>query len=281
MDHQKQELYANLLNYNESINSTIVSSFRDLQNNYGINYFYHIKIIKNFSFFICSNLEYLKHAFANELFASRYPTFQNIVSNLEKKEVRKFLWTGNPPDKPHECIYDFGIWNGYTFYERLEDGLEAWGFGADKNNTNIVNFYINNEYNLMDYIFHLKDKYKNLFDISTVPCLIPSNLTFSNDFPNIASKESLPKKEIKKYYLTSDLSLSKRQAECIIASIKGQSAKEIARGLNLSPRSVEKYLENLKSKMGCATMREMFEKLFELESLKHLLFRSPDIIKSF
>lgn len=75
--------------------------------------------------------------------------------------------------------------------------------------------------------------------------------------------------------------MSKRQAECLIASIKGQSAKEIARELSLSPRSVEKYLENLKSKMGCATMREMFEQLFELEALKHLLFRSPDVNKSF
>lgn len=171
MDSQTQTLYANLLSYNESINETVIGSLGDLQNNYNINYFYHAKIIKNSSFFICSNLEYLKHVLTHDLFASRYQTFQSIVSGLEKKEVRKFLWTGSPMDKPHESLYNFDIWNGYTLYERLEDGLEIWGFGTNRKNTNLINFYINNEYELIDHIFYLKDKYKFFLMFQLFPVL--------------------------------------------------------------------------------------------------------------
>jgi DNA-binding CsgD family transcriptional regulator len=58
--------------------------------------------------------------------------------------------------------------------------------------------------------------------------------------------------------------LSKRQQECLLLIVKGKTAKQIAKALGLSHRTVEEYLNNIKSKMRVATKSEMIEKSIDL-----------------
>lgn len=53
-------------------------------------------------------------------------------------------------------------------------------------------------------------------------------------------------------------SLSPRERDCLKLLIHGNSAKDSALELNLSPRTVESYLENIKNKLLCANKRELF-----------------------
>lgn len=70
---------------------------------------------------------------------------------------------------------------------------------------------------------------------------------------NYKIKEFIASMPVEKAYLCKSHNsayLSKRETQCLIYSLKGKSAKEIARILYLSPRSIETYLENIKSRLG-------------------------------
>ena len=56
---------------------------------------------------------------------------------------------------------------------------------------------------------------------------------------------------------------SKREMECLQYYIKGRTAKQIAKELKLSYRTVQHYLENIKCKMGVSSKSELISKVTE------------------
>jgi len=51
--------------------------------------------------------------------------------------------------------------------------------------------------------------------------------------------------------------LSNRELECLFLQLRGKTAKQIAIVLGLSKRTVEDYLDNIKSKLGCQNKAEV------------------------
>ena len=62
--------------------------------------------------------------------------------------------------------------------------------------------------------------------------------------------------------------LSKREIECVYYLTRGMTAKEIGKKISLSNRTVESYLENAKSKLGCNRRSELVDRVMELGLLK-------------
>jgi DNA-binding CsgD family transcriptional regulator len=58
--------------------------------------------------------------------------------------------------------------------------------------------------------------------------------------------------------------LSKRQSECMFFLLRGKTAKDIAKILRLSPRTVEEYIDQIKSKLNCNTKSDLIEKAIQL-----------------
>jgi DNA-binding CsgD family transcriptional regulator len=58
--------------------------------------------------------------------------------------------------------------------------------------------------------------------------------------------------------------ISKREKECLQHLANGMTAKKIARVLDLSPRTVEFYIENLKKKFSCLNRTELIAKALPL-----------------
>lgn len=54
-----------------------------------------------------------------------------------------------------------------------------------------------------------------------------------------------------------ETSLSKRESDCVFFLIRGKTMKEIAKCLDLSPRTVEAYIVNIKLKWGCTNQKEV------------------------
>lgn len=54
--------------------------------------------------------------------------------------------------------------------------------------------------------------------------------------------------------------LSFRQSQCLLYVVKGMTMKEIGHILNLSPRTVEHYIESIKIKLSCKKRSELIEK---------------------
>lgn len=53
--------------------------------------------------------------------------------------------------------------------------------------------------------------------------------------------------------------LRKRQAECLYLLVRGMTLKQIGQELSLSPRTVEHYLEAVKSQFGCNSRSELIK----------------------
>ena len=67
---------------------------------------------------------------------------------------------------------------------------------------------------------------------------------------------------IEPHYL--DIRLSERQSTCLFFWLRGKSAREIGGLLNLSVRTVEGYIEQIKNKLHCFTKSQLIEKAIHL-----------------
>jgi DNA-binding CsgD family transcriptional regulator len=70
----------------------------------------------------------------------------------------------------------------------------------------------------------------------------------------------------------SNFSLSRQQIECLLWLIKGMTIKQIAKKMNLSPRTIESYLEVIKKKLHCSSRTELIEKALKIPAIRERLF---------
>ena len=91
----------------------------------------------------------------------------------------------------------------------------------------------------------------------------------------IKSKQNTPPKTFASYKLGSNygnIYFTKREAQCMVFVLKGKTINGVARALNLSPRTVEYYLKNMKIKLGCRTKSELIELVYASEFMKNVDF---------
>lgn len=159
--------------------------------------------------------------------------------------------------------------NGITLIESGPDYCEFYFFSSSKNNYNIINFYINNLDILKRFILYFKEQSHDLIKKSEKNRIITQNilqyrphneekildsvlsqseiqeLKFAfNQETSIKNQNSIVRK-LEKYQLT------EREIDVINYLTKGKTAKQTARYLIISNRTVEKHLENIKKKLGC------------------------------
>lgn len=65
--------------------------------------------------------------------------------------------------------------------------------------------------------------------------------------------------------------LSKREIECLDSLKRGQTAKQTAKTLDLSPRTVEDYFDHIKHKLNCQNKLELIEKINREQLIIHYM----------
>ncbi|MCK4608141.1 MAG: helix-turn-helix transcriptional regulator [Gammaproteobacteria bacterium] len=111
-----------------------------------------------------------------------------------------------------------------------------------------------------------------------IPCtdnLANARQPISEDVSGIGKGKKLKTKKVhgKKYHLGSEYHhsyLTKRELDCLYHLLRGQTAKGIGNALNLSRRTVEYYLDNIKGKLYCRTKSELIEKILSSNFLMDL-----------
>ena len=80
-------------------------------------------------------------------------------------------------------------------------------------------------------------------------------------------KKSTKRMTSKKYGLGEaypDIYFTSREYDCVTQLLRGKNVKSIAKHYELSPRTVEFYIKNMKIKLECATRDELLEKVSQV-----------------
>ena len=91
-----------------------------------------------------------------------------------------------------------------------------------------------------------------------------------------ARKNKLPEKRVLAVYKLGakygDMYFTKREAECMKWLSVGKTHSSIATILKLSPRSIEYYISNMRTKLGCRTKYQLIDLVRASEFMKNVDF---------
>lgn len=189
------------------------------------------------------------------------------VLKMEREEKQRIVFTEDIRNAPSYVVArnDFDIDNGFTVILPNTDGTELYYFGTSRNNIEMLSVYRSN----IDYFLN----FINYFRETAHTLIIQSwsekfKLPIDNDHPTSHDKGVITTNvnhffPHKKFIIDHErrIFFSRREAQCVHLLSKGMSTKYIARELQLSPRTVEKYLECAKLKLDCYEKNTLLKKI--------------------
>ena len=218
---------------------------------YGVSYFEYLRVYDDGkSIMLASNQDVIDYVFYNEI-----PVAAPIQEQYVRENFHYFILpVGNYEKAIHDIKNYFNLSHFVNLVERHAGYIDLYCFGANANNDGIINFYLNKMDILESFKHYFKDKSRDLIKKAL------KNKTLLSDrmLPPYKGLLEKPSDATTSYHLT------KRQADCLHYLMKGMSIKQIAKSLSLSPRTVEHYLEAVKTKMDCESRVELFEKATQI-----------------
>lgn len=261
-------MYTKLLtsfNYNKSIKDKLSVINQPLVDNLNVSFLGYRRFYRNGKLFCFFNDDrWIEYSFNTERWKSL--NFQNRIKNgLCLNKPSYFIWPKHPdPSDPVYCaLYEFNLWNGVIVNRVFEDCIESFAFCGKNNEIDVTDIYLNQTELLERYILYFKDKAYPLLYPNTQELLIdcpiewPTGSMESNQV--LKFKDQTP---IDKYSLRHNgetIRITKQEINSLTLLSQGKRMKEIARDLNLSPRTVEYYLGNVKRKLGEPTNSRLID----------------------
>ena len=176
--------------FNENCSPFLDSLCEPLFKNFGITHFGCIRILENGQMLrIANNKEWTRRYFHYEFYNDLdIYAMENIPIN-----ERNFKILSGPPLSDHckMLCSEFNIWNFMLVYEKFPTYGELWFFGTCRENTQILDFYINNMHVFQHFIVYFKNKAIHLLDMNDSSHLIQ---TFIRPFTENLSGETQAQK---------------------------------------------------------------------------------------
>lgn len=203
-------------------------------------------------------LELYNHPSGQRGFANRH-TFE------QEKQTKFFLWNMDNI-VPGKLRLSVNMWNGVTIYATQKDYFEAYAFGGTPTDTSLPNFLINNQDVLMRFVNYFKTEGRDLIDMSddrkTLSVEFHDHLDNSYLWDQEKLSSFVERLATNKYFLNTgheNFRLTIRELECLLFKNQGLSAKEMARLMGISHRTVESYFENIKVKSGLGNINQVLD----------------------
>lgn len=253
--------------YSLSITKDIVEICEPLKR-FGIDYFCFARCFRDNSVFaLISDANLYQHHFKNE-----YPVSPNISQKIVKNNFFH-LALQNENDDYSQAVYDyknlFNVHHPLFFFECYDSYVDFFIYSYNKSNTSeAVNSYMNNFDALEGFKTYFKYQADTLIKNSNQHKIyIPEHMQFN--FNEII----LPAHQIKENNNFCDkISLTEKQRNCLFLTLKGKTAKEIARLTGVSFRTVQFHIEAIKIKFNCRDKKELIEKAANLTMIDSDIF---------
>lgn len=187
--------------------------------------------------------------------------FQSALCSAVSDDYTFFIWPNDPDaDEVTNLFYDFNIWNGLSVYKRDSISVETWSFGATKDHTNLANYYINNMCLIKDFVKDFNTKGLPLIDVCDTKKLAHfKETTILDEEKNEPILFNSQSNQPKSSFNDKEVTFTFRELQCISMISRGKTYKEIATFLELSPRTVESYIQDAKNKLGVSFKRNLID----------------------
>lgn len=193
-------------------------------------------------FLICHHYDWATNFYDKELY--RYGLYEKGPQDLPS---RYDMWDHlpyAPPEVFRESRIKFGLAHGLTIIKQHESYSDFFVFATKPSNSLINSFYLNQKELLETFIENFYEKLApDLANLEKYRFSVPGDV--GRNKPTI-------------------LTLTKRQHECATLVLEGYNTKEVARILELSPRTVECYLDSLREKLGAKNRLHLSSLLKEI-----------------
>lgn len=243
-----------------------------------INYFSITKIYKDRTFSdFCTDLAFQSKT-AKLVDYNSLIDLENFVSDtcLDRNFT---IWNINnlfedtPVQKIYELCREFNYLRGITISQFFPTNksttgyIENYHFSSPKKDGSAEKYFIENYDLLIKFIFFVKEKIYSdriLNNIFSNRYLIesktkPLNLNFdadSDDKEIVLAENSF---NINRFYIKNDLYLTKKELIVIKYLLQFYSSKDIAQEMNISFRTAQTHIENIKIKTNCDSIRKLFQ----------------------
>lgn len=240
-----------------------------LEASLGVTYFSYLRFFKDGSMLWLTNSpEWGQDWFKDKLY--KHPFVKDYVA-LKFGDCFTWKQFGDTPPAPIETGNKFGVSNGITFLNPLDNCLEMFWFGASHDNQNKVDLYKSNKDSFFRFIEFFKDKGYSLIKKSLdAPINFEDQEVFYDEKMKSAEKTilTLLYSDFLRFAYQSNgktLFLSRQETICMSYCILQNSAKEIAEKMSLSERTVEDYIQNVKQKLSCYSKQDLLNKVVALD----------------
>lgn len=269
---QNIHLCNNALSYNASINVELFKICDPLFSNFGITDFGYIRYyFDGSSFMLETNHDWMVSCYSQisaEDTNNPFSELQNLKS-APLNDIYVYPYIGEPKTFIHSFLLQSNMWNGISVYKRHRDFGEAFHFQSSIENVMLPTYLLNNLELIKRFILYFTEKSRPLLISKAIPRITlyspedMSDLLRPNASDNGKIQSFLDTTQLKKIWIpTSNLSLSMREINCLYHLSCGKTTKEIARILNISPRTVESYENSAKQKFEVTSKTELI-KIFE------------------
>ncbi len=238
---------------------------------YKLNAFYYARIYDDGSLYgLISHANYLRYHFKEELMIGPE------VPQCFLKD--KFYFLGVPCDSQNfnQMYYAartlFDLDYPLYFVERYCGYFDLYSFAASAKNYNIINCYMNNIDLFESFKAFFREKAASLIaQANKNKIIIPVHMrpSFSGLLPHEEDVNSIKLLKERTKNLNQCLQmhfntkLTSRELQTLSHLLRGRTALETSKDLNISPKTVEFYIDSVKSKFDCLTRAELFDKALE------------------
>lgn len=185
------------------------------------------------------------------------PHFIKALQDTPYGEPNYSLWpVDHSPNSPPilSLLNAHDLWHGFQITYRREEYCEMFSFTFSKKAGDRASFYMNNISILMKFITYFKTQAIDLIEDKDKTRLSLFPEKFCTDFiSNDPSRKFLL--DIDKNLSLKDstgniINLTHRESECLKVFAKNKTSKEMAKILDISPRTAELHMHNIKQKLG-------------------------------
>ena len=242
--------------YSLSVTERVENVCKPLKEYMGIKCFGYLRIFNDCRYIHLINgyRDFQKHYFSN--LHTEGAIFDTYNKNTPMGDHHTFIWPHKLPVEDHAMIYLHGwdIWNGVNIIHRSEDYIEIFAFTFNRETSDQTLFFTRNTNCLIKFVKYFKYKCADLTNTEDKSKLAVYRDKFSIKY---SPKNNNREKFLSSLKLGSGfvqchdklVNISKREAQCLNFLRQGLSCKSIAIELNLSNKTIEHYIQNLKNKL--------------------------------